>query len=298
MNAKKVLFGLALAFLVGFIVFVLLRYYTEYKKEERRKAGWSLLGQQLEKEILGFKGETGIVVRDITKGRMLSYGGDKKFPSASLTKIPIMVACFDAIRKNKIDPAQVLKLKQSDKVAGSGLLKDMPVGTPFSVEKLIELMICESDNTATNILIDKLGLDYLNACFKQIGLEDTNLSRKMMDFKSRRAGIDNYTSARDMALVLDKIYRKEFGKEVSEKCMILLKKQKINNRIPAKLPSGCVVAHKTGLEKNICHDVGIVFTAKGDFIICVLTKAAKNTGIAKDFISKVAFDVYDYYMKY
>jgi beta-lactamase class A len=100
-----------------------------------------------------------------------------------------------------------------------------------------------------------------------------------------------------MAYLLEQLYYKKFlNKDISEKCLELLGQQKINDRIPRKLPRGTFVVHKTGLERHVCHDVGIVFTNKGNFLICVLAKHesrfAKST---KKFISDVTLLTYDYY---
>ena len=157
-------------------------------------------------------------------------------------------------------------------------------------------MISESDNTATNMLIDRLGFACLNDNFKKIGLKDTNISRRMMDFRSRKAGKENFTTASDLAHILEKIYKKKLiNKAYSQMCLDFLKKQKIKDRIPVKLPAGTLVAHKTGLEKGICHDAGIVFTPRGDFLICVLTRHKNKTAkSAKELIAQLAFLTYSY----
>ncbi len=169
--------------------------------------------------------------------------------------------------------------------------------TKLSIERLIGLMIYESDNTATNILTNLLGIEYLNNAFKAFGLKNTDLSRKIADYHLREKGIENYTTAEDMALILEKIYRRILvNKDISEKCIGILKLQRINDRIPKYLPVDIVIAHKTGLEAGICHDVGIVFTRRGDFLISVLTKHKdSNSNPAKEFIAKVALYTYNYF---
>ena len=158
-------------------------------------------------------------------------------------------------------------------------------------------MIAESDNTAANMLTEKLGMDYINSSFKKIGLENTNLSRAMMDFDSRSAGIENYTTAGDMAFLMEKICSgRLIDKEVSRRCLTILAMQKVNDRIPKRLPLGTVVAHKTGLENGICHDVGIAYTPRGNFIICVLTgHNYKTARPSKKLIADISFAVYDSY---
>lgn len=280
------------------------RYYQTYKEtkrinfiSEKRKNNWFKLKQELEQDIAKFNGEVGIIIKDLVMDWEISFNKDKLFPSASLAKMPIMVACFLAVEEAKLKLEQKIKLRSGDKVSGAGILKTTFPDTEFTVGRLIGLMIYESDNTATNILTNLLGLEYLNNVFKTLGLKNTNLSRKIADYSLREKGIENYTTAEDMALLLEKIYRKNLvNKNISEKCLELLKLQRINDRIPKYLPVEATVAHKTGLEQNICHDCGIVFTKKGDFIICVLTKHKEPSGIsAKEFIAKISLYVHNYF---
>ena len=131
-----------------------------------------------------------------------------------------------------------------------------------------------------------------------MGLRNTNIVRKMIDFQERREGIENYTTAEDMAFLLEGLYRNNLlNKDISKQCLLLLGQQKVNDRIPRKLPKdGIVIAHKTGLERHVCHDVGIVFTQKGNFLICVLIKHEnKLAKPAKRFISDIALLTYNYY---
>ncbi|MCM8791714.1 MAG: class A beta-lactamase-related serine hydrolase, partial [Candidatus Omnitrophica bacterium] len=133
-----------------------------------------------------------------------------------------------------------------------------------------------------------------NGCFKKLGLKNTNIDRKILDSKAKIKGLENFTSAKDIAYILEKIYKKELiNKDISEKCLAFLKKQKIRDRIPKMLPSYISVAHKTGLENGGCHDAGIIFTKEGDFLICVLTQHNfKTNHSAKKFISKIAQKLY------
>ncbi len=263
---------------------------------EKKRARWVALEQAISSQARGFKGKSGIVIKGLDTNWQVSFHKEMVFPSASLVKIPIMAAVYKAARDGRIDLSSKIKLKASDKTSGSGELKNMPVGSVFSVEELIERMIASSDNTAANMLIGLLGFQYLNRSFKEFGMRHTNLSRKMMDFSGRKNGVENYTTAADMAYLLEKIYRyKLCNSFISRKCLELLKRQKVRDRIPAQLPSETVVAHKTGLEMKACHDAGIVFAPRGNFLICVLTKGVVNSRVSKKFISNIALEVYNNY---
>jgi len=261
-------------------------------KEEKLAA----LEEAVGKRVKTFRGEIGLVIRDLDTGWTFHVNPDKIFPAASMVKVPIMAACLKAAEEGQLSLGDNMKLKRSDKAAGSGVLRTRATGSAYTIEQLVELMITYSDNTAANMLIDLLGFDYLNRTFMEMGLQQTNLSRKMMDFRSRDKGIENYTSAREMADFLEKIYRKGcVCSSVSEKSLEFLKSQKVNDRIPKLLPKDTVVAHKTGLERMVCHDAGIVFTDNGDFLISVFTKTTSGPRTAKRFISSVsslAFTVY------
>jgi len=303
---RNILIILLLAVLLPAVTVFSYRKILDYDKarkirilSERRKAAWGDFNRQLLSEIRKFKGEPAVIVKDLESDWEFVYAKNKLFPSASLVKIPIMAASFLAVEQGRLDLGRVIALKSSDKLTGSGILKSMPAGSTFSVERLIGLMIYDSDNTAANIITNLVGIDYLNNAFKEFGLKDTELLRKVADYRSRRQGIENYTTAEDMALLLEKMYRRTLAnRSVSDRCISVLKLTHLNDRIPKYLPADITVAHKTGLERNVCHDAGIVFTPRGNFLICVLTRY-KNSGSnpAKEFIARVALLTYNFYEK-
>ncbi len=264
-----------------------------------RQQRWLALKPGLEADIRRFNGECGVIIKDLSSNWEFTYRQNKRFPAASLLKLPIMLAILDASERGKINLYDTLQLRDGYKTGGSGVLKTLPAGTVLTIHELLEFMIGASDNTATNILIGMMDYPYFNTWFEGFGLRYTNLSRKMMDFRLRKKGVENYTSAADISFALEKIYRREFiNCELSEQCLLMLKKQRVKDRIPARLPDGTVVAHKTGLENRICHDAGIVFTPNGDFLICVLTRDAPNSKKAKQFIASLASRVYRFYEEF
>ncbi|MFA5100203.1 MAG: serine hydrolase [Candidatus Omnitrophota bacterium] len=306
MIKKVVVIFLAIGVLTGtgyFSYHAFANFQESQKKQQlalqKKKAAWLALKRYLGREAAHFKGSTGIIVKDLDTGWEFAYRSERLFPSASLVKIPIMAAVFQAEKEGKLALDRIITMKGSDQVMGSGILKAMPAGSQFTVERLLELMVTRSDNTAANMLINLVGRNYLNAYFKRIGLRNTNLSRKMMDFKHRKDGIENYTTPKDVSVLLEKMYKGAFiSARVSEKCLALLKLQKVNDRIPRNLPDDVVVAHKTGLERSVCHDAGIVFTEKGDFLICVLTKSKSSYKSCKEFIARIAaYTYHNYKMK-
>lgn len=261
-----------------------------------KQTKWATMETAVRKKIAAFRGEVGLVIRDLGTGWTIQVDPDKAFPAASMVKVPIMAACLEAQREGLLSLDDRMTLKRSDKTSGSGLLRKRRSGTVFTVDKLVELMVAHSDNTATNMLIDRLGFVYLKEAFLEMGLATTNLARKMMDFDSRGRGIENYTTAREMANILERMYRRDcFCPEVSGMCLNYLRSQKVNDRIPRFLPKNVVVAHKTGLERQVCHDAGIVFTDRGDFLISVFTRTTRGPRTAKSLISSVSALAYKVY---
>ena len=268
----------------------------EQRENQKRRASWEELKQQIGREVRQFHGESAIWIEDLGTGWTVSHQAERLFPAASVVKVPIMAVCFQAAQQGKVRLDERILLHGADRALGSGLLKSAPNGVSFTLEQLIELMITRSDNTAANLIIRRLGFDYLNESFRGMGLTQTRLSRRMMDFSQRKHGVENYTTAEDLSLTLRKLYQHQLvSAEVSGRCLDLLKRQAINDRIPALLPAGTVVAHKTGLEKGICHDSGIVFTPAGDLLVCVLTRSRNKTARpAKKFIARVASYAHEY----
>ena len=223
-------------------------------------------------------------------------GKHKQFPAASLIKVPILAAALIAVGEGRIILSDTVIIEKKDITGGSGVLKAAKLPHTTTVEKLIELMVSASDNTASNKIIDMLGFDYMWEAFRKLNLNDTVLARKIMDMSMRSRGVENYTSSADIAIVFELIYSGSLVDEnLSKKALSFLFKQKINDRIPMLLPKELKIAHKTGLERGVIHDAGIVFTENGDYLICVFVKNERSYKKGKKFIAQVSLLTYNLY---
>jgi len=298
-SRKKLLLILTAAILVSALIWICLQtaeYANSYKSAQRFVKD--------KESTVSFK--TGIIIKSLNTSpeniflnkTIVSINPDEPFPSASLIKLPIMAAVYSAAAKGKLNLNSIYTLKNSDKTGGSGKLKSMPKGKEFTLRQLIQLMVSDSDNTAANILIKKIGFQYLNRFFKKEGLKNTKINRYVLDLSSRKKGIENYTSAKDSAFILEKIYRgRMINKKSSEEMMSCLLKQKVKDRICRYLPKNVKTAHKTGTIKGIVHDCGIVFIDKNPLLICCLTEGARTYEQAKEFIAKLSEITY-YFWRY
>lgn len=218
----------------------------------------------------------------------------RKMPSASNIKIFIMIEAYKQINQGMLREDDAMVIRNSMKVGGTGGLQSVKEGTTRTIKQLIELMITQSDNTATNILINRLGMKSINEKIRSLGCKNTVLQRKMMDFDSIRQGKDNFTSVEDLALVLEKLYRGQCVNQDTDKKMIaILKRQQNNNKIPRLLPKGTVTAHKTGELTGISNDAGIIYRKKGDYILCTMTQNLPDVSKGDTVIAKISKKVYE-----
>jgi len=258
---------------------------------------WKSLVSAVQRQAQEFNGSVGYVIKDMRTGAVTSSRADHPFLSASLIKVPILCAAYQAVEEGKMSLSAPIVLAKGDRRGGSGLLKNAPVGSVYTNRELLELLIIHSDNTAAELLVRQLGYEYMRETFTRFGLRETQIHPEGFSLSSRRVKMDNITSPRDMALLLEKIYRGTLvSREASAEMLDILKRQKLRDRLPRYLPTGWKIAHKTGLLRKACHDVGIVYSPKGEYMICVLTGQDVNYTYAKQFIASVGRITFDHYL--
>ena len=257
---------------------------------------WQSLSDAVSARADQFGGTFGYIIKDFRTGQVAQANSDLAFPSASLIKFPVMCAVFQAVEDGQLSLGTPVTLASGDRRGGSGILKFSPAGTVYTNRELLEAMIVHSDNTAADLLIRQLGFDYLQRTFARLGLHETVIRPQGFRLTSHRVSADNVTSPRDMSYLLEMIYRRELvSAEASDEMLAIMKRQQLRDRLPRFLPMGWEIAHKTGLLRRACHDVGIVFSPKGDYLICVLTSHDVTYKTAKRFIASVGRITYDYY---
>ena len=206
-----------------------------------------------------------------------------------------MYSIISKAHKNKINLNTSIKIDKAFIVQGDGIIKDLENIQNLTILELLTFMIIYSDNTATNILIDLIGFDFINENAKILNLKNTSLNRKMMDFEKINNGIDNFTSASDLTIILEYIYY--YSDNYFRNIMIdILKNQKIKGGLDLHLPKDLIIGHKTGDLDHLEHDVGIVFLENNNYIICVLTKNIINLD-AKKLIGEISKITFDFFQK-
>lgn len=219
------------------------------------------------------KGTVGIVIKDLQTGKKITINDRKIFPAASLIKLCIIWDLFQRIEMGQLKLDDQIVLEAHQKVGGCGILKELHTGLKVTLNDLAILMIVLSDNVATNLLIDTLGMRDINTSMEALKLSVTKLQRKMMDFSAAQKGLDNFTSPTEVAVILENFYNSErLTKSSIEQIVNILKRQQCNNKLPVKMPKEAVFAHKTGELPAIEHDAGILFFEDQAILLIVMTK--------------------------
>ncbi|MGN0262162.1 MAG: serine hydrolase [Eggerthellaceae bacterium] len=215
--------------------------------------------------------DVGAVAIDLETGEYAGVRGNESVPSASMIKMIIAAAFLETVAQGDCSLDEPYTLQESDIVGGTGSLQGLGAGATVSYRDLVTKMISESDNIATNVLIDACGgMEVVNSEAKKLGLSGTQLNRMMMDAAAMEQGVENYVSADDLAILFRMVYNGTFvDGESSELVLQALEQQTDNAGIPQGLPADTVFAHKTGTLATVRHDGGIV---EGDhpYVLVVL----------------------------
>jgi beta-lactamase class A len=240
----------------------------------------SPLADKLEVLAAAHKGKVAIAVKHFGTGETYFRNADDVMPTASLIKLPVMAEVYAQAEAGKVKLDDMVILKKDDQVPGSGILTDhFSPGATFSLRDAVRLMIVYSDNTATNLVLDKVGIKSVNERMAGLGLKETRINAKV--FKGSTTSVDpartkqyglGSTTAREMLTLLELLNKGELISADASKAMLdHLKKCDDKDKFPRFLPKGVSVAHKTGSVNRSRTDAGILDFKGGPVALVVLT---------------------------
>ncbi|WP_138502336.1 serine hydrolase [Nostoc sp. PA-18-2419] len=235
----------------------------------------------------------GIFFMDLETGDYISINGNKAFPAASTIKYPILIALFQEVDAGRIKLNETLVMQRRYVVGGSGNMQYQRVGSKFSVLKTATMMMTISDNTATNMIIARLGgIAKLNQRFRSWGLQSTALQRMLGDFNGT-----NKTSAKDLVRLSALMVNNQLLSAQSKSQVIGIMYGCHNRRLlPSGLGYGAKIAHKTGTLRFVLGDAGIIETPSGKrYYAGIFVRRPNNDDRARDFIRQVSQVVYGYF---
>jgi beta-lactamase class A len=245
---------------------------------------------QIEPLAQKFSGVVGVYAERLDTGELLTYNADQVFPSASVVKLPVLFELFKQLKNKSASLDERIELRNADKVIGSGILKELRVGLALTLEDLALLMMTISDNTAANMVTDRVGIANVNRTMGELGLTATRVTGKILidqthntdtpDGKGERAP----ATPAEMARLLIEIERREYlGAECSDKLLGILKRVQTDSTIARGLPyeqmhpadggdPTIVLAHKTGSIRGVRNNVGLVYTPTFTYAIALMSK--------------------------
>jgi beta-lactamase class A len=279
--------------------------------EGARPESLAALQARLERRITTVPGATiGIAYHDLHTGDTLYINADTSFHAASTMKVPVMIEVFRQ--------ADAGKLRTDQRVIVTNTFKSIVDGSPYTMSttgsadsaaasrlgkeatilELVEPMIVRSSNLATNNLIEIVGATNANATARSLGARDIKVLRGVSDNKAFDAGLNNMTTARDLAVLMRAIELNTAASPASSKTMReILLRQELNSEIPAGLPPGTPVAHKTGSITGHRHDAAIVYPSRGRaYVLVILTRGMTERAVATEVMVDVSRLVYQYAM--
>ncbi len=259
--------------------------------------------------ITAHEGKVAVAIKHLKTGESFVHQADVSMPTASLIKFPVMIEAYRRAAEGKIDLAEKVTLKDEDKVPGSGILTThFSGGTAISLRDAVRLMIAYSDNTATNLVLAKIGLPATAETMEKLGLPNTKVhsfvfrqGSSIFPERSKEFGLGS-TTASDMIRLLEDLHAKKLVTPAACDEMLAHLRTCEDKRIPKLLPAGTKVAHKTGSVAAVRTAAGIIEAKSGSIALCVLTRDNKDQrwtdeNAAEVLTSKIALAAFDHFEK-
>jgi beta-lactamase class A len=268
---------------------------TDGVPESERERIEKELGEVRQK-IEGYGGVAGVYVYDLEGDFGYGVRPDEQFFSASIIKIPVMVAVYRKVDQGELEFSQMVEIKEEDWAAGAGWLQWEKAGTKQTVGDLLLLMMNQSDNVATNALVRLVGgADHVNEVARSLGAENTLLYQKLSSERAAVPGLDNRTTPRDMATMLQKIADGEAASDKSCGYMIdLMNLNELDWWLDAGLPYNVYAANKAGWLFEVYDDVGIVKAGDRPYVVAILSKyGTGDVDLGRLLIERISRDVWE-----
>jgi beta-lactamase class A len=240
-------------------------------------------------------GEYSFYFEEINSGYTYSLNEKIAMPSASCIKIPIAIALLKEVEINSICLEQTLFVSKQDMVPGSGIIHELDE-KEYSLKELLTAMLIQSDNTATNKIIDMLGMEKINSVIKELRLKQTILKRKMMDFNAREKGLDNFSSSFDLGRCLKILHQASYlNGEHSDFMINILRRSQSREKISYYIPNRewSKIGSKSGSLDGIENDAALMNLDKGNFVFVVMSKALPNNVYGMVTISRLGKMMWD-----
>ncbi len=280
-------------FCVLFLSTCLAQTVTPSPSTGKQKVLWQKLEAQIQDLDQHLDGVMGVAIEDLTTGDHFFLHEDEVFAQASSIKITVLANLYLQVQQGKLKLTDLYTVQSSDLVPDSDIMGGLTPGvTRLTLRDLATMMVAVSDNSATNVLIDRVGMQNVNSMLDSLGLTHTRLRRKMMDLQAASEGRENISTPREMMTLLDAIYHgKVLNKDSAADFFQMLSTNK-DSWIPRDLPTDLKIANKPGALEAVRNDSGIVFVEGRPYVICVMTSFLRNERDGEEAISKISLDAW------
>lgn len=275
--------------------------------QTRTPADTAGLRRSIEEMTRGYEGVVGVSVRNLATGESLSIRGEETFPTASLIKVAVLVALLDEVAKGSIRLDEPLTMIARDRVGGSGVLQHLHPGLELTVEDAARLMIVISDNTATNLLLDKLNVRTVWTKMEALGLPHTKIHSKTflratsvaMD-SSVKYGLGVTTPDETVRLFALLHEGRAVSPQMDSLALDILRGNEDWTKLTRWLPEGATAAHKSGEVDQSRAECGILYGPDAPVALCVMTRENRDTSYAVDnpanrLIARIGAEVYRFF---
>jgi len=256
---------------------------------EKQQVLWTKLESSILDIDRNLDGVMGVAILDLTDGHHYLLHENAVFPQASSIKICVLAELYRQAQQGKLKLTDIYTFDPRDLVQDSDIMAGLTPGiTKITLRDLATMMVAVSDNAATNVLIDRIGMENVNAFLDGQGLAQTRLRRKMMDVKAAAEGRENTSTPAEMMKLLESIYRGQIlNKEMTDDFLKVLSTHK-DSWIPRNLPDDLKIANKPGALEGVRNDSGVVFVENRPYVICIMTTYLRHERDGEDAISSVS----------
>lgn len=249
------------------------------------------LDEKIQAELRNFSGKAWIYAKNLDTGKVYSLRGDEQVRTASTIKLPIMAEAFRQVAEGKLNWTDEIVLTKDKKVGGSGILHEFSDGAKIDLKTAVHLMIVVSDNTATNLVLDKITADSVNDFMDRLGLKQTRSLRKVFGGGDAKANADErlrlfglgVSTPKDMVSLLEMLEKGEVvSRQASTEMISILKRQQYKDGIGRGLPDTVPSASKSGALDRLRSDVGIIYTRRGRIAMAITIDDMLEVAYAPD----------------
>ena len=266
---------------------------------EKQQALWDRLRSSIADVERHLDGVLGVAILDLTTGQEFLLRPDEVFPQASSIKIAMLAELYHQAEQSaegvagKARLGDLYTVRAADMVQDSDILGGLTAGvTQVTNRDLATMVVAVSDNGATNVLIERVGMANVNALMESLGLKHTLLRRKMMDLKAATEGRENVSTPREMMTLIERLYRGKVVKEPLLADFFTLLATHKDSWLPRNLPEGIRVANKPGSLEGVRNDTGIVFLKNRPYVISVMCTYLANERAGEEAISAISAAAY------